>query len=129
MKITDLERYIKQKKLDAHKVARQAFFEVALDVIQNTPVDTGFAKGSWTFSENSTRPTFNASKDPQGSNAISRLSSGLDGATEGATLYLLSNLVYMPRLEYGWSMQAPNGMVRVAVARFKQAVKDQLNAI
>lgn len=132
MKMTtaaQFQQYIEKKKLNAYRAARMAFFEVALDVIQNTPVDEGFAKGSWTFSENSKVPFFNNDRDPQGRNAINQLTQGVNKASDDSALYLLSNLVYMPRLEYGWSMQAPSGMVRQALMRFERELEKRLNEI
>lgn len=123
------QQYIERKKLNAYRAARMAFFEVALDVIQNTPVDEGFAKGSWTFSENSKIPSFNNDRDPQGRDAIKQLTQGVNKAKDDSALYLLSNLIYMPRLEYGWSMQAPNGMVRQALMRFERELERRLNEI
>ena len=42
----------------------------------------------------------------------------------GATIYLVNNLPYAVRLEYGWSKQAPAGMVRITAAEFQSIVDD-----
>lgn len=125
--VTDLEAYMKKHIERAHKIPRQAFLEVGIDVIRNTPVDEGFAKGSWTFSQNSTNPVFSTEQDESGREAIGKFSRGVNASRNGDNLYLLSNLVYMPRLEYGYSTQAPTGMVRNAINRFGDKLKRRLN--
>jgi hypothetical protein len=41
----------------------------------------------------------------------------------GNIFYLVNNLPYIKPLEYGHSKQAPQGMVRISVVRFRQALK------
>lgn len=57
--------------------------------------------------------------DPSGQNAIA---SGIDHLTanyvRGQAIYITNSLPYGPRLEFGWSRQAPQGFVRVTVAEF-----------
>ena len=36
----------------------------------------------------------------------------------GDTVYIYNNLIYSVPLEYGWSTQAPNGVVRITLAFF-----------
>jgi hypothetical protein len=38
-------------------------------------------------------------------------------------IYLTNALPYARRLEYGWSKQAPSGMVRISAMRFAEAVR------
>ena len=38
----------------------------------------------------------------------------------GGVEYITNNLPYAERLEYGYSQQAPAGMVRVTAARFRE---------
>lgn len=124
-----LSRYIEAKKADAYKVSKAAFFEICNDIILNTPVREGFARGSWTFSEGSTNARFRTGPDKSGQGSLFDVRDGIEMAREGATLYLLTNLVYMPRLEYGWSMQAPAGMVRRAIANFERELEKRINEL
>jgi len=48
--------------------------------------------------------------------------------TVGQTVYLLNNLPYSVPLEYGHSKKAPQGMVRMTLARFQQIVDDVVRA-
>lgn len=126
MIIKDMERYIEGKKIALHDALRLAFLEIGVSIIENTPVDEGFARGSWTFSQ-SKNPVFNSKADKSGQAAISSLENGVSQAKKYAVYYLLSNLVYMPRLEYGWSQQAPAGMIRTSINRFETELRKRIN--
>jgi hypothetical protein len=41
--------------------------------------------------------------------------------------YLVNNLPYVVALEYGWSDQAPQGMVRLTVAEFNQSIEKAIS--
>jgi hypothetical protein len=41
----------------------------------------------------------------------------------GTVTYLCNNMPYGVRLEFGWSKQAPEGMVRINVARIREKFK------
>lgn len=127
--VAQLSRYIEAKEADAYKASKMAFFEICNDIILNTPVREGFARGSWTFSEGSVNARFRTGPDPSGQGSLFDVRDGIEMAREGATLYFLSNLVYMPRLEYGWSMQAPTGMVRTAIANFGRELEKRINEL
>jgi hypothetical protein len=98
----------KAKMLGAVKKTVKA---IGKDVIKNSPVDTGRFKGNWNAALNAP-------------NLAIDLSSGA-GLTEiankikiGDVFFFTNNLPYALRLEFGWSDQSPNGMVRLAVAKF-----------
>lgn len=81
------------------------------DVIKRSPVDTGRFKENWNAAINAP-------------NLAIDLASG-SGLTEmankmkiGDTFFFTNNLAYALRLEFGHSGQAPQGMVRLAVAKF-----------
>ena len=64
--------------------------------------------------------------DPTGAAAIGRLKAKLEVLKGGMEFYFTSNLPYAERLEYGWSEQAPAGMVRVSVASWQSIVEDEI---
>src|SRR5262245_29124586 len=61
--------------------------------------------------------------DPNGALTIAAGSSVLKDAPAGIPIFIVNNLPYAQRLEYGWSKQAPAGMVRVTVAELSDIVK------
>lgn len=58
--------------------------------------------------------------DKSGAGSLSDLKN-IGGA--GTVTYLCNNMPYGLRLEYGWSKQAPEGMVRINVARIAEKYK------
>lgn len=140
-----LAKLAAKQKRNINQVARSLFIEVGTDVIERTPVDQGTAKGSWTFSADNPSPQFNVVPDKSGQKAINALSAGVRGTQSGGTMYLLSNLVYMPVLEYGgygtgsgatnkttrdgYSVQAPQGMVRIAIDNINKSLKEAIKDV
>lgn len=90
---------------------------VALDVLKTivlrTPVDTGRARGNWQVTIGVPATGRLERLDKQGAAAIASGSSAVAGFKVGPTIWLVNNLPYAVRLEYGWSKQAPAGMVRL----------------
>ena len=80
-----------------------------------TPVDTGHARLNWqatvvdeTFEELE-------GEDPSGSTAIGKARAVLESRKSEQTIHLTNNVKYVPRLNEGWSAQAPAGFVQEAV--------------
>lgn len=61
--------------------------------------------------------------DPNGSATRAAIKQKLDGWKPGQTIWITNSLPYAQRLEYGWSKQAPGGIVRLAVQNYSQAIK------
>lgn len=56
-----------------------------------------------------------------GSDSLAAFTPTLNSWKAGDTIYLTNSLPYAKRLEYGWSKQAPGGMVRLSVQNAAQA--------
>lgn len=94
--------------------------------LPGTPVDSGFARGSWVATLD--QPSFSGPRTEADGVGASDLSA-FAAASPGAAAYLVSMCVYMQRLEYdGWSGQAPDGFVRVALAAAPLMLRDLLAA-
>lgn len=61
--------------------------------------------------------------DPNGAQTTAAIRERLTGWKPGQTIWITNSLPYAKPLEYGWSKQAPGGMVRLAVQNYSQAVK------
>ena len=57
---------------------------------------------------------------------IAKIVAAAGTLTIGEVAYIVNNLPYAVPLEYGHSTQAPNGMVRVTLARFQQIVEEAI---
>ncbi|SER52417.1 MULTISPECIES: hypothetical protein [Pseudomonas] len=103
---------------------RAIVIELGSAIIRATPVDTGRARGSWQFSLDTPSVGQVDNPDQTGAETIAKLAAEANRLTAGQTAYIVSTLIYMIELEYGHSTQAPEGMVRMAVARFQQIVRE-----
>lgn len=116
---SDLANYAKKTKLGIDKAVVAINAQITTDIIENTPADTGRAKGNWFAS-------FEASSNETTESTHSQLNDALAKANNsaGKVFYLTNNLPYINRLEYGWSKQAPSGMVRVSIKNANKALRE-----
>jgi hypothetical protein len=84
-----------------------------------SPVDTGRFRGNWQVGLTAPVTGTLATLDKSGAATIARGNQVLSQAKSGGVIYINNNLPYAQRLEYGWSKQAPSGMVRITLARFQ----------
>lgn len=94
--------------------------EVDARLKMKSPVDTGRFRASWTIGVG--QPDSTVAPDVvQGQVAIPE--PRIPAITMGATYYHANSLPYARRLEYGWSKQAPAGMVRLTAAEVPQILQ------
>ena len=108
---------------------RATLFEVSTAIIKETPADTGRARGNWQASVGrgaSGEVSVDSVRSGE-ARAISNVDQTVSVAV-GDMYYLTNNLPYIERLEYGWSKQAPNGMVRKNVQQFNRLLVKNLRA-
>lgn len=79
----------------------------------------GRFRANWQVSVGSPSASTVAHVDPSGAQAIAQAQAALASFTAGPSIFIQNNLPYAVRLEYGWSKQAPAGMVRIAAAEFQ----------
>ncbi len=90
----------------------------------------GRFRGAWQVSlETLPAPDVTTSVDPKGDRTIQLGAEVIKGYQLGLVLYIVNNTPYAERLEYGWSKQAPNGMVRLTVAEFQGIVVDACSGL
>lgn len=129
------------------KAIRATYISIANKIIMKTPVDKGRARANWFLTKG--QPS-NKTTDSKNANArVSEVNRKLSGDILGETFYLTNNLPYIGVLEFGgypknpkkgtrvkkgkgkfeirsqngFSKQAPEGMVRLSVARFAKELK------
>lgn len=95
--------------------------DVAFEVIKKTPVDTGFARGSW-FA------TLDGSKAGPKSGAAT-IGSILSQAKAGQLIFIGNNAEYIGALENGHSRQAPQGMVSTTIRDSDRIMRETANRI
>lgn len=107
----DVSKWVKKAGRNADKFVSEFTQDVAEEVVKRSPVDTGFFRSSWVASVNTVNTTYNG--EAGGSPDFS----ALINAKAGNVYYISNNAPYARRLEYGYSKQAPQGMVRVTLSQ------------
>lgn len=89
----------------------------------------GRFRGNWQIGLNTMNLDTSRPPDATGGSSISEGSTTLGYWQPGQTIYISNNLPYAMRLEYGWSTQAPGGMVRLTAQRFNTILNANIKAI
>jgi hypothetical protein len=121
-------------------VVRETILDLSLAVVNRSPVGDpalwsrpatagyvgGKFRGNWQYSENTaptgTLPTIDSTYGTSNA-SYARISSKLASSVIGKVHYVVNNLPYSRKLEYGWSTQAPTGVVGVTIAEFNSRVR------
>lgn len=118
----DIQRFVDKAKGNVDLVIRKIALDMFKRVIMKSPVDTGRFKGNWQVAIGSMPAGTLEIDDKTGAATISKVTAATLGLSAGQTIYLVNNLAYARRLEYGHSKQAPSGMVRITVQEFPGVV-------
>lgn len=113
-----IAEFVAKAKGNADIVVRKVALEMFSRVIQKSPVDEGRFKSSWVVSINSIPTGDPGTIDKSGAPSFMRVNAAMVGFKAGDVITMCSNLSYSRRLEYGWSKQAPSGVVRITVVEF-----------
>lgn len=100
-----------QEKLDG--LVRQTCQEMAYNVVRDTPVDTGFLRGSWQPAIGTPGAGLPGAGSPD---TISLVASQMKA---GETFFMTNNAAYARHVEYGTSKMAGRYFVRDNVGRFR----------
>ena len=114
-----LDRLTQRLQGQCEDVARKATYDLFRAVVLKSPVDTGRFRSNWNVTASA--PNFTYSETVKPSRSDSETSKALT-LPVGGVVYLTNGLPYANRLEYGYSNQAPAGMIRTSVAEFNRFV-------
>lgn len=117
-----LQQFADETMERASEIFQRVAIEVGSTVIRLSPVDTGKFKANWQFSTSTPDSAIIEDFDKAGNETLAKLIREAGQLTYGQTAYIFNNLPYANPLEYGHSGQAPQGMVRITLARFKEIV-------
>lgn len=118
------------------RISAQAFTTGHPAVPQaRSPVDTGLFQGNWRFGHGVVELNAVETLDPSGVPTLAYLTQQIRMALPGAYHYFSNNVPYALKLEWGYSKQAPQGMVRITAMSIDtilplavQAVKSRRSA-
>jgi hypothetical protein len=119
----DVNNWADKAERRMEEAIRKIALSVFREVILMSPVDTGRFRGNWQVAINSMPQGTVEIDDKSGSISISKADAAAMQLKVGQAIYLVNNLPYARALEYGHSKQAPSGMVRVTVRRWKPIVE------
>ena len=127
-------KYLAKAGGKAETVVRKTALQLQSEMISLSPVDTGRFKGNWVAGVGAVNKSTGDAKD---TTPLSQFDPGksyaatqtvLQAWKPGQMIYLTNSMPYGSVLEYGradgspGSKQAPNGMVRLTVQNYSQAV-------
>ena len=121
----DIQAFVAKAKKNPETVMRSVSLKLFSAIIKASPVDTGRFRGNWQTTGVTPATGLIAGVDPNGNKAVNSAATFITNAPGWNTFTLTNNLPYAERLEYGWSKQAPVGMVRVNIARFQQLINEE----
>ena len=123
---SDLQRIAQRNKQKAVKVMQNSLMRIGGKIVVMSPFDQGIFKGNWMAAYGSPDTSTTDAADKTGASSIGRLKSKVEVLQGGMIFYFTNSMPYAERLEYGWSEQAPAGMVRVSVASWQSIVEDEI---
>lgn len=106
------------------KITIAAGIQMFNNIIIETPVDTGRARGNWQASIN--QPIYTELTSAASISRQENIAQHFVNYKVTDTAYLTNNLSYIESLEYGSSDQRPNGWVRYNVNKAQAALDDAI---
>lgn len=103
-------------KEEINAAARALALDLFSVIMVRSPVDTGRFRGNWQIDINVPALAALERFDKAGQATILEETQKLLAFRLGQTISMRNNVPYSVRLEYGYSGQAPNGMIRVTIA-------------
>lgn len=125
----DVSKFVEKAKKNPEKVMRQVSIKLFSAIIKASPVDTGRFRMNWMASGSAPASGVTDATNKSGNIATGNATSFVLKATDWREFTLTNNLPYAQRLEYGWSQQAPAGVVRTNVSRFQQLINEEANKV
>lgn len=129
------QQFAEKIQVNLCTVVRRAAAQVYADIVVRWPVDTGYSRRNWQVSVDPPPSDVIGSPpkkiqgkpaevlaplyDPNGANTAIPI------PKMATQVWIVNNVAYAQRLEEGWSKQAPQGAVRIALAQ----VQGEMNAI
>ena len=132
----DVQKFIDSFEGGAEKTMRAVTIKTWSAIIQSSPVDTGRFRGNWFATGQKPSNKTTNKTDKSGDSATARATTIVGTLKDWSTFTLSNNLPYASHLEFGlynngpattggYSNQAPQGMVRVNIARINNLLEKE----
>jgi hypothetical protein len=120
---SDVSKWTAKTEAKIETAIRKIAIDVFAEVIMMSPVDEGRFRGNWQVAIGSIPTGTLEIDDKEGTATLNKAQAESLGLKAGQTIFLVNNLPYAEALEYGHSQQAPGGMIRLTVQRWKPIVE------
>jgi len=111
-------------------VIRGTAIKLFKSIIILSPVDEGTFRANWFVS--GATPSKQVNENVGGgysSDVFSRTSRDVEALVNWEAITFTNNLPYARRLEFGYSDQAPQGMVRISAMRFNELIREEASKL
>lgn len=129
----DIDDWIEAAIDGLEDVVEQFVVEVQTDLVNRSPVDTGRFKANWQVTANEVPGYALNEYDKAGADTINmarRFASGMFRRGAAVRSIHFSNmLIYANALEYGHSMQAPQGVMSIVSLRLGQHMRTAIQKV
>ena len=119
---SDIAKFAQKTGQKLDRAIVSACYQISEAIVMGTPVDLGTARVNWTPTVNNPSSAILDVQDKSGTMTLAKIGS-VTMTAPGNVYYLVNNLPYIQRLEYGWSQQFPQGMVRINVQNFQAVLR------
>ena len=133
----DVAAFVEKAKKNPETVMRAVTLKLFSAIIKASPVDTGRFRMNWQVSDSQPATGTIDGFDKTGANATGRVTGFVTGNQAWNEFTLTNNLSYAEVIEFGgysgdgpntvggFSRQAPQGVVRVNIARFNKLLSEE----
>lgn len=122
----DFTRLLERAGEKAADVVRKSITDVQSALIFKSPVDTGAFRNNWNTALGAIDASNSRQADKSGAGATAQTADAVSRYRLGDRIFITNSMPYAMRLEYGWSDQAPQGMVRITSVEFAQYLRRQV---
>lgn len=125
----DLAKFIAHAEGNIDKALRQTVAIIAQELDARTPRDTGRLVANWQFGKYSP-PTGIVNSVELSAGAVgNRIAAEAATVKAGGEVWIVNNLPYAGRIEYGYSQKSPAGMVRITLANLPTTIESYLRSL
>jgi len=139
----ELKEFAEKTERNINDVKQAVALDMFGKVIKATPVGNpslwkskppkgytgGRLRGNWQASIDTPASGVIKGVDSSGAKTTQKMVGVIESQEGDGVLWLVNNLPYAERVEYGWSTQAPSGMVRVTIAAFESAIQRAIQKV
>lgn len=117
-----LRKFAEKAGDNADQIVRQVVIDIHTDLVRNSPVLSGAFRWNWQYgTDRKPLGVLSSSGSPAGP-APEPPPPDVPSRAFGRLHVIANNIPYGPRLETGWSKQAPAGLVAITALKFQRTV-------